>query len=50
MRNGDLINANILEIEINEIRHRRCNCKDGPEYVVSKSDVLSIRYANGDIE
>lgn len=50
MRSGDLTDAKILEIGVHEIRYRKCRRDDGPDYVVSKSDVLSIRYANGDIE
>ncbi|GAB3640664.1 hypothetical protein GCM10027423_13000 [Spirosoma arcticum] len=50
MRNGDLIDAKILEVGVDEIRYKRCNHDDGPDYVVSKSDALSIRFANGDIE
>lgn len=50
MRNGDLTDAKILEVGVNEIRYKKCRREDGPEYVVSKSDVLSIRYANGDID
>lgn len=50
MRNGDLIDAKILEVGVDEIRYKRCNRDDGPDYVVSKSDALSIRFANGDVE
>lgn len=50
MRDGDLVDAKILEIGVSEIRYRKCRRDDGPEYVVSKSEVLSIRYPNGDIE
>lgn len=50
MRNGDLVDAKILEVGVDEIRYKRCNRDDGPDYVVSKSDALSIRFANGDIE
>ena len=50
MRSGDLIDANILEIGVNEIRYKRCNRDDGPEYVVLKADALSIRFGNGDVE
>lgn len=50
MRNGDLIDVKILEVGVNEIRYKRCNRDDGPDYVVSKSDALSIRFANGDVE
>lgn len=50
MRDGDLIDANVLEIGVNEIRYRKCRRDDGPDYVVSKSEVLSIRYSNGDVD
>ena len=48
MHNGDLTDAKILEVGVSEIRYRKCNRNDGSEYVVPKSDVLSIRCANGD--
>ena len=50
MRDGDLIDAKILEVGVDEIRYRKCRREDGPEYVVSKSNVLSIRFANGDVD
>ncbi|MFD2572854.1 hypothetical protein ACFSUS_19590 [Spirosoma soli] len=50
MRNGDLIDAKVLEIGINEIRYKKCHWKDSPDYVVPKADVLSIRHADGEIE
>ncbi len=50
MRNGDLIDATVLEIGVSEIRYRKCRRDDGPDYVVSTSDVLSIRHPNGDVD
>ena len=50
LRSGDLIDVVISEIGVNEIRYKRCRWKDGPNYVVAKADVLSIHFANGDVE
>ena len=50
MRNGDLIDAEVSEVGIHEIRYKRCHLEDGPVYVVLKSEVLSIRFGNGDVD
>ena len=50
MRSGDLLDVIVSEIGVNEIRYKRCNWKDSPHYVVSRADVLSIHFANGDVE
>ncbi|AQG80634.1 hypothetical protein [Spirosoma montaniterrae] len=50
LRSGDLIDADISEIGVNEIRYKKCRWKDGPDYVLPRNEVLSIRYANGEVE
>lgn len=46
-RNGNIIDARVLEISPTEIKYRRIDNLDGPVIVISVSDVLTIRYENG---
>lgn len=50
LRNGDLVDVKVSEIGVTEIRYKKCRLPDGPDYAVLKAEVLSIRFANGDIE
>jgi len=50
MRDGNIIEARVAEISDTEIRYRRFSHLDGPVIVVSRANVLSIRYQNGTIE
>ena len=50
LRNGDVIDAKVKEVGVNEIRYKKCDRPDGPDYTVSKRDVLSIKYSSGEIE
>ncbi len=47
LKNGDEIQAKILEITPIEIKYKKCNLPDGPLYIVKKSDAFMIKYANG---
>ena len=47
MKNGDEINAKVLEITDNAIKYKRCDNLDGPLISVSKANVFSIKYSNG---
>lgn len=49
-RDGDLIDVHVTEVGVSEVRYKRCGRKDGPDYVVLKRDILSIRYPNGEVE
>jgi hypothetical protein len=44
---GDKVAAKIIEINTSEVKYRKCSNPDGPLFVVKKSDVVKIRYANG---
>jgi hypothetical protein len=44
---GDIIQAKITEINPENIRYKKFNYQDGPIYIVSKSDIQFIKYANG---
>jgi hypothetical protein len=48
--NGEEIQAKILEISDTEIKYKKFSYQTGPTYTVKKSDVVSIKYPNGDIE
>ena len=50
LRSGDLFDAHVTEIGTREVRYRKCHWPDGPEHVILRADVLSIRFANGEIE
>lgn len=50
LRNGDVVDAKIKEVGVNEIRYKKCDRQDGPDYTISKRDVLSIKYSNGEVE
>lgn len=42
--NGDVIEAQVLEIDLNVIRYTRFHQENGPVYTIPKSIVYSIRY------
>ena len=46
-RNGEVIAAKVLKITPTEIEYKHSDNPDGPLIVVLKSEVASIRYANG---
>jgi hypothetical protein len=47
LKNGDEVKAKVLEISPIEIKYKKCTMPEGPLYVVKKSDVFMIKYANG---
>jgi hypothetical protein len=46
-KNGDEINAKVLEAGTTEIKYKRFDNIDGPVYTIDKSDVFMIKYADG---
>lgn len=46
LRDGNVIEAKVTEITPTEIKYKRFNNLNGPVIVISKTDVLSIRYEN----
>lgn len=50
IKDGTDITAKILEVNINEIKYKRYSDLDGPTYTVAKSDILIVRYENGENE
>jgi hypothetical protein len=50
LKDGNIIEAKVLEISPTEIRYKRFDHLDGPTIIVMAVDVLSIRYENGKTE
>ena len=50
LKDGNTIEAIVLEISPTEIRYKRLDHLDGPTIVIMAVDVLSIRYENGRTE
>jgi hypothetical protein len=48
--NGDSISAKIHEIGLNEIKFKKFNNQEGPQYIVSKKEVSKIIFNNGEVE
>jgi len=49
-RDSSRIEARVTEISPVEVRYKRYSNPDGPTYVLPVSDIVSIRYANGEEE
>lgn len=47
MRDNSKLIAKVLEISTTEVKYKRFDNIDGPDYEVSKNDVSSITYSNG---
>jgi hypothetical protein len=50
LKDGDMIEAKVLEISPSEIRYKRFDHLGGPTIVIPAANVLSIRYENGTYE
>lgn len=46
-KNGDDIQAKVIEITLNELKYKNFNNLDGPIISILKSDVILVRYENG---
>lgn len=47
LKNGKVIAGFVKEIGLSEIRYKHCDFEEGPNYVLDKSNVDFILYANG---
>jgi len=47
LRNGGVIDAKVNEVNTGTIRYKKQDNPDGPDFVIRKNEVESIRYANG---
>lgn len=50
LKNGEEINAKILEISQTEIKYKKCDNLDGPTYIIPKSNATKIKFSNGTTE
>ncbi len=50
MKNGDLVESQVLEISPTEIKYKKHSNPKGPTYTIAKSTVLAINYKNGEKE
>lgn len=48
LRNGDEIEAKVLEIDDTDIKYKRASNPTGPTYKLLKSEIFFIRYSSGD--
>jgi hypothetical protein len=46
-RNGDQLLSKILEISATEVKYKKFDFQDGPDFIDSKSDIRLIKYSNG---
>lgn len=49
-KNGDDLKAQIIEISKTEVRFKKCDSPDGPTRVEEITDILFIKYSNGEKE
>jgi hypothetical protein len=47
LRNGDIIEAKVLEIGQQEIRYRKCGDNEGPVFVAAINEVFMVKHPNG---
>ncbi len=50
LKNGEEINAKVLEISQTEIKYKKCTNIDGPTFIIPKSDATKIKFSNGTTE
>lgn len=46
-RNGDNILSKIIEISETEVKYKKFDFQDGPNFIENKSDIQLIKYSNG---
>jgi hypothetical protein len=49
LKDGDVIEANIIQITPVEVKYKRCNKPNDPETILYKKDILSIKASDGEI-
>lgn len=47
LKNGDDIQAVVQEVGIDDVKYKRFDNQNGPNYTLRKSDIFMIRYENG---
>jgi hypothetical protein len=46
-KDGSEVKGKVTEISSTEVKYKKCDLPDGPVYVVKKSELFMIKYANG---
>jgi hypothetical protein len=49
-KDGSIIKAKITDVEEENIKYKKFENPDGPSYTVAKANIISITYANGEVE
>jgi hypothetical protein len=49
-KDGSVIKAKITEVNEDNIKYKKADNPDGPSYNISKENIFSVTYANGDTE
>lgn len=47
LKNGDEVEAKVLEVGTEEIKYKACDNTEGPTFTIKKSGVFKINYSNG---
>jgi hypothetical protein len=47
MRDGNEVKGKVLVISPDDVRYKKCDMPDGPDFVVRKRDVFMIEFKNG---
>lgn len=49
-KDGSIIKAKITDVEEENVKYKKFENPDGPSYTVTKANIISITYANGEVE
>jgi hypothetical protein len=49
-KDGAIVKAKITEVGEESVKYKKVDNPDGPTYSISKSSIVSINYANGEVE
>lgn len=49
-KKSEVIEAKVVEVGLNEVKYKKWNYLDGPNYSISKDAISKITYQNGDVE
>lgn len=47
-KDGNTVVSKVLEVNTSEVKYKKFSNLDGPTYIISKAELLSINYENGD--
>ena len=49
-KDGSTILSKVLEVNINDVKYKKFSNPNGPTYTISKTELTSINYENGDLD